>query len=72
MVCTPAANHLWGYRESKTVCVRSHPYYHDTLHTCRVRETERRRHCGNEGSIRVVAECRRKHDMMTGNCDGIN
>ena len=29
--------------------------YHDELHTFR-KETERRRHCGNEGWIRAVAE----------------
>ena len=37
--------------------------HHDELHTFR-RETERRRHCGNEGWIRAVVECRCRHDMM--------
>ena len=27
-------------------------------------ETEHRRHCGNEGPICAVAECRCRHDMM--------
>ena len=32
-----------------------------------LRETERRRHCGNEGWIRAVAESHCRHDtMMTG------
>ena len=37
--------------------------HHDELHTFR-RESERRRHCGNEGWIRAVVECRCRHDMM--------
>ena len=37
--------------------------HHDELHTLR-RETERRRHCGNEGWIRAVAESHCRHDMM--------
>ena len=44
--------------------IRSEPY-HDELHTFR-RETERRRHCGNERWICAVAECRCRHDMMKG------
>ena len=42
--------------------MRSQPY-HDELHTFR-RETERRRHCGNEGWICAVAESRCRHDMV--------
>ena len=37
--------------------------HHDELHTLR-RETERRRHCGNDGWIRAVAESHCRHDMM--------
>ena len=42
--------------------MRSEPY-HDELPTFRG-ETEPRRHCGNEGWICAVAECRCRHDMM--------
>ena len=65
---TPAAKHLWGYRDSKnSMCgvrrshMRPEPY-HDDLHTFR-RETERSRHCRNEGWIRAVAESHCRHDM---------
>ena len=42
--------------------------YHDEVHTFR-RETERRRHCGNEGWIRAVAESHCRHDMMSSTRD---
>ena len=52
--------------EQKLYVRRSHMRpepYHDELHTFRG-ETEPGRHCGNEGWIRAVAECRCRHDMM--------
>ena len=64
---TPAAKYLWGYRESincmcsAATCDLNHN--HDELHTFR-RETERRRHCGNEGWICAVADCRCRHDYL--------
>ena len=43
--------------------MRSEPY-HDELHIFR-RDTEHRRHCGNEGWIRAVAESHCRHGMMS-------
>ena len=68
---TPAAKHLWGYRESTICAAQPHAIWtimtsctHAVLHTCG-RETERRRHCGNEEWICAVAECRCRHDTMS-------
>ena len=55
---------LPGERKLYVRHMRPEPY-HDELHTFR-RETERRRHCGNEGWICAVAESHCRHDMMNG------
>ena len=42
--------------------------YHYKLHTF-WRENERRRHCGNEGWICAVADCRCRLDIVRCNAD---
>ena len=63
---TPAAKHMWGYRESENCMCGTCDLNHIMTSYTHFGETERRRHCGNEGWICAVAECRCRHDMMNG------
>ena len=72
--CHPGSETSVGLpRQQKLYVRRSHMRpepYHAELHTFR-RETERRRHCGNEGWIRAVAENHCRHDMMNTTHNGL-
>ena len=63
---TPAAKHLWGYRDSKNyMCGAATCDLNHIMTSCtHFGETEPRRHCRNEGWIRAVAESHCRHDMI--------